>query len=389
MLIKDPSIFPARDNNIFLAHCAVSPLFFSASESIIRFTEDMARGGITRMVNYQDTMPRFHKAWAEFLHTDSKNISYIPNTATALSMLAEGYPFEPGDQVISYCHEYPSNHYPWRLREEEGVELIQLGDHSPTADMADITLPKSWSFEELTELCTERTRIITLSHVQFSSGYAADLPKLGMFCKERDIDLIIDAAQSLGCLPVYPVEWNIAAMAASCWKWLMGVKGSGVLYSSPDLRKKLKITMAGPGLMRHSLEYLNHSWDPLDDGRMFEYSTLPWGLVRALAIIAEELFCSLNMEEVREEVFRLQDLLVEHLDPDLFRFLHFIPANRSGILAALPERGDLQTLIRKAGESGVVVSGPVGYLRLAPHFYLEDEQIVQAAEVLNRVAWDQ
>jgi selenocysteine lyase/cysteine desulfurase len=141
--------------------------------------------------------------------------------------------------------------------------------------------------------------VIAVSHVQFSSGYAADLKALGEFCRERGIDLIVDCAQSLGCLPVFPEECNIAALATSGWKWLMGPWASGLLYTRADLRRKLQPVMAGPGLMRQHLDYLDHRWNPHDDGRMFEYSTLSWDHAAGLNAVLTEVFQRFDIEAIR------------------------------------------------------------------------------------------
>ncbi len=347
----------------------------------------MAAKGIRALTSYLDVMPTFHRNGGKFLRTAPANISFVHNTAEAMCQIANGYPFQPGDQVISYLHEYPSNHYPWVLQKRRGVELLLLPDSDPLGNCSDVTKPKGWSMEQLEEMVTERTRIVALSHVQFTSGYAADLAELGAFCHNREIDLIVDCAQSLGCLPVYPEEFHIAAVASSGWKWLMGPKGAGFLYTSEKLRRKLDITMAGPGLMRQGLDYLDHSWDPHEDGRMFEYSTLPWEHVAALNTVFTEVFLRYPSEDIRAEVFRLQDLFLRHLDPDLLKILHFPDKHRSGILAALP-RGDVQKLVRKMGEVGLIVTAPIGYLRFAPHFYLDDSQIKKAAHITNIICSD-
>ena len=71
---------------------------------------------------------------AAFLEVDADDIAYVSNTAEGVGLIANGYPFEPGDQVISYVHEVPSNHYPWALQSERGVELILLSDVDPIGD---------------------------------------------------------------------------------------------------------------------------------------------------------------------------------------------------------------------------------------------------------------
>ena len=239
--------------------------------------------------------------------------------------------------------------------------------------------------EDLERLCSPRTRVVALSHVQFTSGYAADLIELGQFCRSRDIDLVVDCAQSLGCLPVYPEEYGIAAVASSGWKWLMGPKGSAVLYTSSSLRDKLQPSMAGPGMMQQMFDYLDHSWNPFPDGRFFEYSTIPWDHVAALAVIAEEIFSKYSLEDIRQEVFRLQDLFLDDLDQGFYQVRRFEPKHRSGIISIVP-KGDAVKLAKVLTKEKVMVTERGGYLRFAPHFYLDDEQLVEAASVFNRVA---
>ncbi len=384
MFDKSNARFPAKNKAIFFGHCAISPLYGSAVETIKTFLDDMAAKGIRALPSYLDIMSVFHGNFSRLLKTGPANISFVHNTAEALCQIANGYPFESGDQVISYMHEYPSNHYPWFLQKKRGVELLLLPDSDPTGESGDISRPKGWSMEQLEAMVTKRTRVVAVSHVQFTSGYAADLALLGAFCKERNIDLIVDCAQSLGCLPVYPEQYHLAAVASSGWKWLMGPRGSGVLYTSEKLREKVNITMAGPAMMQQGLAYLNLDWAPHTDGRMFEYSTLPWDHVAALSTILSEVFLQHSMEDIRAEVFRLQDVFLNHLDQDTLRFLLFSEKHRSGILAAYP-KGDVQSLVKKMGEAGLIVTAPVGYLRFAPHYYLDDNQIIEAARIVNSI----
>ena len=384
MLTGSSGLFPASQEMFFLAHCSVSPLYPGAATALQDFAENMAAGGIRTLPRYFDVLPRLHENAARLLRTSPDNISLVQNTAEALCLIANGYPFQPGDQVISYVHEYPSNHYPWVLQGRRGVKLILLSDQDPLGDLEDTGRPRGWSMAELEERVTDRTRVIAVSHVQFSSGYTADLKTLGEFCRARGIDLIVDCAQSLGCLPVYPEEYNIAALASSGWKWLMGPWASGLLYTSAKLRARLTPVMAGPGLMRQGLDYLDHRWNPHTDGRMFEYSTVAWDHAAGLNAVLTEVFQRFSLEDIRTEVFRLQDIFTGCLDPGVVRPIVFSDGHRSGIMALRLE-GDIPSTIKRLAEQGVVMTGPAGYLRLAPHFYQNDEQMVRAADILNKV----
>ncbi len=377
--------FPAKENSLFLAHCAISPMELQAKKAACDFLEAMAAGGISGLPPYFNLLPRFHRKCAELFQTDAANISATHNTAEGMCLLANGYPFEPGDEIISYIHEFPSNHYPWRLQERRGVKLLLLGDCDPQGNLSAVKAPRGWSMADLVEKVTSRTRIVAVSHVQFTSGYAADLKELGAFCRERDIDLVIDGAQSVGCLPLYPEECNVAAVAVSSWKWLMGPFGAGILYTSEEFRDKIAVTMVGSSSMQQGLEYLDHSWNPHVDGRKFEYSTLAWEHLAALNGLLDSIFLRYTMEGIREEVFELQDVFLEHLDRNLHTPLLFPKKNRSGILAVLPVNGGAR-LVERLGKHGIVVTERSGYIRMAPHFYLTPADMKKAAECFNMEA---
>lgn len=386
MFEKNESLFPVKLKYLYLSHCAVGPMYAPAAEAAKRFIDGHCQTGRSLFAEYGDALISFREKVARWLRTSSENIAYVSNTSEGMNLIANGYPFAPGDQIISYANEFPANHYPWVLQQRRGAELVLLADADPVGGL-NARSPRGWSMQELEDKVTSRTRVVALSHVQFASGYAADLKTLGTFCRERNIDLIVDAAQSLGVLPLHPEEYGIAAFAASAWKWLLGPRGAGLMYTSPSLRAKLEHTMAGAGLMKHRYDYLNHAWDPVDNAQRFEYSTLPWEHLLAIDKVVEEVFLRYPIEAISAEVLRLQDRLLERLDPDRYLPLSFPREHRSGILAVdVPRLGD--ALVELLEQRGVIVTARAGRMRLAPHFYLTDAEMDRAADILNEVKRD-
>ena len=326
-----------------------------------------------------------HGAAAELLSTSPSNISFHTNTSEALNMIANGYPFRKGDSIVSYIHEYPSNHYPWVLQEKRGAELRLLQNScSESLKKPDQLRPCGFDMNELEKLTDKNTRMIALSHVQFTSGFAADLKELGSYCRSKNIDLVIDAAQSLGSLPINPDEWGIQAVAASGWKWMMGPIGTGLLYTSPEFREKISLTMAGAELMEQGQDYLNHSWNPLNDARRFEYSTLSLSLAVSLESCINEFLLPVKAAAIKEEIFRLQNVFLKSLNNDRYGFMSFDDKNRSGILAVFPHEPELTgEIISKAFSNNLLLTERSGYIRIAPHYYNTDEEMIHAAEILN------
>lgn len=383
MFNKSEDLFPIRRGHVYMAHSSVGPMYGPAATAGAAFLQAHSEQGMMMRVDYGSVLTTFRQKVAALLETSPNNIAYVSNTAEGTNMVANGYPFEPGDQVISYVHEFPSNHYPWLLQQRRGVELVLLSDVDPCGGLPEGG-PRGWSMDELEAKTTDRTRVIALSHVQFASGYAADLRELGDFCRERGIDLVIDAAQSLGVLPLHPEEYGIAAVTGSTWKWLLASRGAGIFYTTPDLREKLRDTMAGGGMMKHRLDYLNHSWDPFESARRFEYSTLPWEHLVTLETVLDEVFLKYLMGPIAREVFRLQDRFLALLDTDRYEPLLFPREHRSGILAFRTAE-DPKLVSRALAAHCMVTTTQGGYLRVAPHFYLTDEDIRRAAAAFNQV----
>ena len=392
---RDLSHYPSKQNINFLAYCSVSPLNRPAAERAKKYIDrqsQVGRGMLFEYVGDEHVANRFHRNFGQLLKTSPENISMTTNTSEAISMVANGYPFEPGDQVISYVNEYPANHYPWVVQaRRRGVELLLLSDVDATQESRACTgpipdsLPRAWSFEELESRVTDRTRIIAISHVQFASGYAADLSRLGKFCKSNGIDLVVDAAQGLGCLPIYPEEHGIACVASAGWKWLLGPAGTGVLYTSPSFRDKIEITMSGADHMKQDTEYLDHTWAPFSCGRKFEYSTVSYALLDGLSVGVEKVFLPNSMEQIKAHNFALQELALENLDLEKYQPVVHSPEHRSGILALIPRVSNAKQISSTLDKQKIIITPRDGYLRFAPHICTTEDEVLQAVAALNKI----
>ena len=390
---KRQNSFPIKDHVNFQAYCSVSPLYKPAADRAAKFLYRQAEAGVGMIAEYsgeEHVADRFHRNFGKLLKTSPDNLTMTTNTSEALSMIANGYPFEPGDQIISYLHEYPANHYPWVVQaKRRGVELVLLSDSEfPQEDRSGVapvpeSFARSWSLEELEAKMTDRTRMVALSFVQFTSGFAADLSKLGALCQDKGIDLVIDAAQGLGCLPLYPEEHGIAAVASAGWKWLLGPVGTGMLYTSPQFREKIEITMSGADQMRQDTEYLDHTWNPHQTGKKFEYSTVSYALLDGLSFGVENLFLPESMETIRDHNFALQDLALERLDCSKYQPVVHPRETRSGILSLIPKQSEATVISAALEKQGVIITPRDGYLRLAPHLCTTESEVEQAVNALK------
>jgi cysteine desulfurase/selenocysteine lyase len=351
-----------------LAACTTSLLAPSALRALTEQVQAQADGGSLALGAYPGVLDRFHHTAARLLAVGAEDISFHRNTAEALSLVANGFPFEPGDEVVGYVQEYPSNHYPWRALESSGVRLVELDELTPKA---------------IERALTERTRIVALSHVQFVTGFALDLDAVAGLCRERGIDLVLDAAQSLGVMALAPEELGVAAVAASGWKWLRGPLGSALMYTSAGFRSRLAHVFVGAEAMKQGVDYLDHSWAPHTSAKRFEYSTSSPALVAGLEAAISDVL-ERGPAAIRAQLLSLQDQLIDALDPALYEPLLFPELNRSGILALRCTRAP-ERIVEDLAAAGFTATARGGFLRIAPHIDVSAVDIARLGETLNEV----
>ena len=367
---------------IYLAHCGLSPLYPGSQEIIHKMVDIHAsKGDALFMDHYIQELDKAKVLMGRYLNTSYENMAVVKNTTEALSMVANGYPWEEGDEVIFYVHEYPANYYPWINLQYRGVRTRILANSNYFDGIPD-DLPGHWNWDDLERNVTEKTRMIVMSHVQFVSGYTADLEKLGAFCREREIEFVVDGAQSLGALPLDVGKCHISALSGSGWKWLRGPMGIAPFYTSQALREKLRLTVVGAETMVQGTNFLDHAWNPHKTARRYEYATSSIYLVAALNRVLEEVFLGvLDPETLKGKLFHLQDHFLDRLDHPDFIPLKWPNANRSGILSIYhPEPEAVEKYLRSMN---IVTSARSGYLRVAAHYYNSNNEMERLAVALN------
>ncbi len=374
---------------IYLNFCGISPFFDSALEKKQQLERLHNQKGVLFFSDFPDIVRKFRNNYSRLLKTNPENISFVKNTSEAISIIANGYPFESeNDEILSFIHEYPANHYSWKLLERKNKAKLILIPNNKRVARNFSKIPDDYvvgfNLEDIQKFISSRTKIISLSHVQFTSGFACNLKKIGEFCKQNHIDFIVDAAQSLGCLPVYPDEWNISAIASSGWKWLLGPIGSGILYTSPQFRKKIDFVLAGPDMMKQGTNFLDHTWNPYEDARKFEYSTYSYADLYALSVCVEELILKYGIENIQKHIFELHDIFKSICSKsNKVQFIEWEEENRSGILSVIVD--EPEKIANHLKQRNIITTVRGNYLRIAPHIITTKEEIIKSAETLLEV----
>lgn len=171
---------------------------------------------------------------AELIGGDVKETTVTRNTTEGMNFIAEGIDLRPGDHVLTSNNEHGGGLGAWKFfAKYRGVEI----------DVADIPSPPQ-SEDEVVEnfqkRITSKTRVIMCSHVTFSNGVLVPIARLSELAHRHGALMIVDGAQSSGGVPVNVKKLGCDAYASSGHKFLLGPKGTGILYISEQARDRIK-----------------------------------------------------------------------------------------------------------------------------------------------------
>ena len=367
--------FPQNESLRYLNHAAVAPWPRRAAEAVNAFAEQNLRVGARDYPQWLKTEQRLRGRLARLLNAPgTADIALVKNTSEALSFVAFGMDWKPGDQIVISDEEFPSNRVVWEALQPQGVEVIQvsLRDADPEAG--------------LLAACGPRTRLMSISAVQYASGLRLDLQRLGEGCEQRSVLLCIDAIQQLGALPLDVQQSRCAFAMADGHKWMLGPEGLGVFYCRSDLRNQLKLHEFGWHMLEHAGDYDRVDWEPARSARRFEC-----GSPNMLGAVALEASLSLLEEVGMPMVAQALGERIEQLDHGLRGITGvkvLSPADssrRAGIVTFRLDGWNNQALFERIQAEQIVCAQRGGGIRLSPHFYTRVETIEETLRVIRRL----
>jgi cysteine desulfurase/selenocysteine lyase len=334
------------------------------------YIDDTSNFGNVNFARWFEHERGAHRRLASLIHVRPDQVAMTASTGDGLMMIAGGLRWQAGDMIISAECEFPSNIYPWLNLQEQGVlvYLVKMRENRVAV-------------EDVLSSITERTRLVSLSLVEFSTGYRNDIAAIARYCHERDIICGIDAAQALGALDIDVQALGIAYLAAVSHKWLLSPLTTGILYVADNLLAQLHTARRGWFSVEMPYDFFNYE-QPLKAGMArFEHSSpnsLPIiGLDAALGIFE---CIDGGMAAVEERISGLTSHVISGLEQLGYPVVS--PqgeGERSGIvcfklhpeyLASSPEQLVDELALRK-----IHVAARSDVVRVSPHFYNTLEEI--------------
>lgn len=374
------SQMPVAKNWAYLDHAAVAPLTDRAAGAICDFATESAQQGDTLWPKWAREVEALRGDFAGLLHCDASEIALVPNTSFGINVVAEGLPWQPGDNIVIPGGEFPSNVFPWQNQKRHGVQL-RIVDTGADGQV-DMTA--------LRNAIDSRTRIVAASWVGYAGGFRIDLQDCVSAAHDAGALFFLDAIQGLGVFPLDLNQTRIDFLAADGHKWLLGPEGAGVAFIRKEHLELLACVPVGWNSVRAAHHFGQAHWDLKPDASRFEIGSHNMVGMRALR---QSLSLFLQVAAIHGQS-AIADRVLD-LASDLDQKLRSVGAvttvapsrkNRSGIVTfSLP--GVLPSRIRQlAYENRVVVSCRGIGVRASIHAYNNQSDIDRLVDVVRTLA---
>ncbi len=364
---------PITQRWAFFDHAAVAPITARARKAIIEWAADMAENGDVMEHRWVQRIEEVRGLAGRLLDADPVDIAFIKNTSEGIGIVAEGFPWKPGDNIVTAAEEYPANIYPWMNLASRGVEFRTV----PSRD------GRIW-LDDIRAALDSRTRLVSLSFVEFASGFRNDLDAVGSLCRERGIYFFVDAIQGLGAFPLSVRKTPIDFLSADGHKWLLGTEGAGIFYIRRDLVDMLHAVNIGWNSVIGARNFGKIDFRLKPNAGRWESGSLNVGGIAALGASVEMLL-EIGIPTIAERVTELTDYLCERVAGiGLEVYSSRRPEDKSGIVSLVAPGTDPIQLVRSFKKEGVVINQRAGRLRISPHFYNTHAEIDRLIDLLQK-----
>ena len=243
-MVKQQFTVPPHLVMVNAANLCPSPYFIN--EQVMVDTKNLATNvSFQNRAKFNEKRKETLALLAQFLGVGSEEIGITRNTTESNNMVVNGLDFKPGDEVIIWEQNHPTNGIAWKQRAQRyGFTVKEISLPASPYSVDDLITPFAAAI-------TSKTKMITFSHISNVSGIALPAREICQMAKAKGILTLVDGAQSLGFMDLNLKEMGCDFYTSSTHKWLMGPMENGILYVNKAHMKKLWPHIIGAGWDEH------------------------------------------------------------------------------------------------------------------------------------------
>lgn len=366
--------FAVTEELVYLNHAAVSPLPRRCREYLEQYLDELTRYGAWHYPEFTwQVLAETRRLGARLLGARPEQVFFVRSTTQGLGIAATGIPCGAGDNIVLVEREFPANLRPWLPLRRRGVEVRLVPQQRGRV-----------LIDDLARAVDGKTRAVSVSFVQFLSGFRIDVAAVAELCRRVDALCVIDAIQGLGAFPLDVAANGVDFLSADAHKWLLGPEGAGLGFVSERALERIAPALEGWLAVERPFDFFDiaqplKAWAARYEEGAYNNAGLR-GMKGSLEVLLEA-----GIERVAARILELTDYLAGELATRGFEVLS--PRQRqgekSGILLVGCPGLDADKLHDRLKQAGIVLSLRAGYLRIAPHAYNTTEELDRLLAVVD------
>jgi selenocysteine lyase/cysteine desulfurase len=359
--------FPVTDSVAYLNTAAAGPLARSTSEAGAGYYRQMMEDGDLHWDEWLAKREEVRKSVAAFINAEPHEVGLTTNTSSGMNVIVDA--LENHGEVISCDLEFPVTTIPWMNRRIP-VHLVK-------------SIAGEVKLEDIRRAMNVRTGTISLSHVQFSSGFRINLEELGSI--KGNHALVVNASQSAGVFQIDVKRMRIDALCATGHKWMLSGYGSGFVYISRALLEKTKPRAIG---------WLSVQ-DPYGDGndevrlRHDAAARTELGCPHFAGILAlgaaVHSFTQIGMSQIQERALELNRYLTDRLVEAGLHVLSPLSSESARSAETLVKVAEPGRAVAQLAQHRIIVTEKPQGIRVATDFFNNKDDIDRLIEAMAAI----
>ncbi len=372
---------PITHSLAYFDHAAVAPLPGPTRNAIQAWLTQATEQGDTAWLQWARRIEEVRTTAAQFINAQPSEIALVPNTTSGICLVAEGYPWQPGDNVVTLANEFPSNQYPWMNLASRGVEVRRVPVEGGVPDL-----------DRIAAACDSRTRILSISWVGYATGWRIDVREISQLCRRVGCLFFLDAIQGLGVFPLDVQVDGVDFLAADGHKWLLGPEGAGIFFIRQEHLPRLRPFMVGWNSVAQGSDYTRVELNLRNAASRYEGGSQNMigfhGLGASLDLLTS-LGLTAQNSPIADHILAITDYACQRLQ-ELGATLHAprTGIHRSGIVTFNLPGHDSDHIRRHLEAAHIIVRCRAGGVRISPHGYNTTDEIDRLLGELKRMTND-
>ena len=368
-LVRLRSRVPCLDDYTPLNHCSQAPVTVDTLAAIDRFTQSWKSEGMD-WDRWLEEVEGARRAFARIIDADPVDVAVFSSVSHATAAVASALDFrDPRSRLVLTEAEFPTVAHVWGWQARRGAELVWAPVDAGVVDA-----------EALVASVDDRTRLVSVAHGHYESGALLDVRPVLDRAREHGALTFLDAYQTLGTHHVSVKETAVDFLAAGALKYLMGVAGIAFLYVRPGLADVLEPGTTGWFGRVEPFAFDAKRLDWAEGARRFDSGTPPI-LPAYVARAGMELLLEHGVPLIQDWVTHLGARMIERgRERGLTLLGPEDAAGRTANTAFDCGSKDSHQVEAALRASGFIASARGRAIRLAPHGYTTEEEVLAAVD---------